>query len=107
MMVDAVGGTGHIDFTEAMEPRATNGDTMTVYRNADDTRRYVVHHRLGGEWDVDVWVSRFECRTYSADAGDAFPTKADARRWAASDAGSALVSLPASTHPEVTSRWTR
>jgi hypothetical protein len=78
---------------------------VTVYRNARDTVRYVVHTRIDGSWDVDVWTGPTTMTTYSAEAGDAFRTRREARAWAENAAGGKLVPLSARTHPEVTSRW--
>lgn len=86
------------------------GRRMTVYRDAKDTVRINVYERaprpgrLRGEWDVDVWTAHDIVSTYSAAAGDAFPTKAEARAWAEGRYGK-LTSLSATTHPEVTSHW--
>lgn len=77
---------------------------MTVYRNARDTVRVVVHRRDSGEWDTDTWYSPSHVATYSSVAGDAFRAKAEARAWAEAQYGK-LTPLPASTHPEVTSHW--
>jgi hypothetical protein len=79
----------------------------TLYRNADDTRRYVVHQRLGGEWDVDTWTGLNECSIFSNEAGDAFRTKAEAKAWAVATEGGPLVSLSARTHPDYTSGWAK
>lgn len=82
----------------------------TVYRNAQDTRRYRLYQRIPlpgrtrGEWDVDVFTPG-TIYSYAATTGDAFATRAAARAWAEENAGGKLISLPASTHPEVTSHW--
>lgn len=83
----------------------------TLYRNRDDTKRYVVHQRLSstprgrGEWDVDVWTyPGFDVWTFSSQVGDAFKTKVDARAWAQREGG-VLTPLSAKTHPEYTSGW--
>jgi hypothetical protein len=82
---------------------------MTVYRNARDSVRIVVHERLPrpgalrGEWDVAVWTSSSVVHSYSED-GDAFATKREARAWAEAQYGK-LTPLSAMTHPEVTSHW--
>jgi hypothetical protein len=72
-----------------------------VFRNAADTRRFRVYRRESGRWDYDVFTKGRDVETYSAEAGDDFPTRA-AAKWHALENTDATIEINPAT---VTEGW--